>query len=104
MMSVPVMSAGIRSGVNWIRLKLKIQNLGESLDQERLGKTRDARNHRMGPDHQRNHDLIDHVILGNDHFSEFFQKASVSCPEFFNQLRITKTVCCSVMCAPLLIR
>ena len=43
MISVPVMSAGIKSGVNWMRLKFEMQNLRDGCDQQRLGQTRARR-------------------------------------------------------------
>ena len=42
MMLVPMMSAGIRSGVNWMRLKLQVEHLGQRADQQRLAQARHA--------------------------------------------------------------
>ena len=44
MISVPVMSAGIRSGVNWIPLKREIENTGDSFDEQGFCQARDAGN------------------------------------------------------------
>ena len=41
--SVPVMSAGIRSGVNWTRRELQVHRLAQAGDQQRLGQARHAR-------------------------------------------------------------
>ena len=40
--SVPVMSVGIRSGVNWMRLNLSEQRLRQAGDEQRLGQARHA--------------------------------------------------------------
>ena len=66
----------------------QVQNLRESFDQKRFCQARNSRNHGMSPDHQRNHHLVNHVILGNDDLSEFLQDIAMSCAEFFHQLRI----------------
>ena len=39
---VPIRSAGIRSGVNWIALELQVQRLGQRPDQQRLAQPRHA--------------------------------------------------------------
>ena len=43
MMSVPVMSEGIRSGVNWMRLNSRPRMVREGPHQQRLGGARQAR-------------------------------------------------------------
>ena len=42
MMFVPMMSAGIRSGVNWMRLNAQVDDVGERADQQRLAQARHA--------------------------------------------------------------
>ena len=64
------MSEGIRSGVNWMRLKLKPKRLGERGDQQRLGQPRHADEQRMPAAEQRDQQLLDHRLLPDDHLAE----------------------------------
>ncbi len=67
MMSVPVMSDGIRSGVNWMRRNSRPSVWRERPDQQRLGGARQAGDQAMAADEQRDHHLLDHFVLADDH-------------------------------------
>jgi hypothetical protein len=42
----------------------------------------------LGTDHERDHGLLDHLVLRDDDFAQFFQNLPVSDAEFFDQGRI----------------
>ena len=63
------MSAGIRSGVNWIRLNDEIEDLRDGLDQQRLREAGHARDQAVPAREERDQDLIDDVILADDHLA-----------------------------------
>ena len=66
MTSVPVMSDGIRSGVNWMRLKLRSSASAEGLDHERLGQAGHADQQGMAAGEDGGEDLVDHLLLADD--------------------------------------
>ena len=53
------MSAGIRSGVNWMRWNLQVKNLRDRSDQQRLGQARRAGDQAMPARKQRDEDLLE---------------------------------------------
>ena len=68
--SVPVMSAGIRSGVNWIRLNDRSRISRERLDQQRLRQTGHAGEQAVPAGEERHQDLVDDVVLPDDHLAD----------------------------------
>ena len=68
--SVPVMSAGMRSGVNWMRLKREVQRPAQRADHQRLGQPRHAFQQAMAPAEQRNQQFLDHLGLADDHLAQ----------------------------------
>ena len=66
MISVPVMSLGIRSGVNWIRRELQVQGLGQRRDGQRLRQARHADRQAMSPREDADEHLLDHLVLADD--------------------------------------
>ena len=66
MISVPVMSAGIRSGVNWMRLNDRFERAAERADHQRLGQARHAFQQAMAAAEQRDQQLLDHLVLADD--------------------------------------
>ena len=74
--SVPVMSAGIRSGVNWMRLKLRFSVRLKRADHQRFGQPRHAFQQAMSPAEQRNQQLLDHFVLADDHLAELLDDLS----------------------------
>ena len=63
-MSVPVMSAGIRSGVNWMRLKDRSQDLRDGADQQRLGQAGHADQQTVPAAEQGDQELLDDFASG----------------------------------------
>jgi hypothetical protein len=63
MMSVPVMSAGIRSGVNWIRLK-EVEGLGHRGNQQGLGQAGHPHQQRVAAGEQADGELLDDLDPG----------------------------------------
>ena len=66
MISVPVMSLGIRSGVNWMRLKRERQRLGQGVDHQRLGQAGHADQQRVAAGQDGRQDPLDHLLLPHD--------------------------------------
>jgi hypothetical protein len=63
---VPVTSAGIRSTVNWMRLKLRVQRLGERADDERLPDARHALDEHVSAGEEGGEDRVDRVRVADD--------------------------------------
>ena len=59
-----MMSAGIRSGVNWMRFQSSPSTMPERLDQPGLGETRHADQQAMAAGQQRHQRLLDHLRPG----------------------------------------
>ena len=64
--SVPVMSDGIRSGVNWMRLKLEVERLGDGLDHQRLGQAGHADQQGVAAGEDGGEDPVHHLVLADD--------------------------------------
>ena len=65
-MSVPVMSDGIRSGVNWMRLNFSSSTLRQRRDQQRLRQAGHADDQAVAADEQRLQHELDDVGLADD--------------------------------------
>ena len=65
--SVPVMSDGIRSGVNWMRLEVEGEALREGADHERLGEAGHPFEHAVPAAEHGDEQLLDHLVLADDH-------------------------------------
>jgi hypothetical protein len=63
------MSAGMRSGVNWIRER-QIEDLGERLDEQRLRQAGDAGDQAVASSEQRHQHLIDDLVLADDDLAQ----------------------------------
>ena len=63
---MPVMSDGIRSGVNWMRVELQLEHLRQRLDQQRLGQAGHADDQAVAADEQRQQHQLDDVVLADD--------------------------------------
>ena len=63
---MPVMSDGIRSGVNWMRLKATSRIWADRRDHERLGQARHADQQAMPAGEDGGEDLLDDVRLADD--------------------------------------
>ena len=66
MMSVPVMSDGIRSGVNWMRENFRSSTARQRVDQQRLGQPGHADDQAVAADEERQQHLVDDVVLTDD--------------------------------------
>ena len=69
--SVPVMSAGIRSGVNWMRWNLRWKISRDAFDEQRLGQARRAGDQAMAAGKQGDEQLLDHLLLADDDLGQF---------------------------------
>ncbi len=65
-MLVPMMSAGIRSGVNWIRLKSSDDGVGEGPHQQGLAQARHAFQECVPADEQAGQDAVDDLVVADD--------------------------------------
>ena len=66
MISVPVMSPGMRSGVNWMRLNERSQRVRERADEERLGQAGHADEQGVAAREQRHQQPLDGLVLPDD--------------------------------------
>ena len=67
--SVPVMSEGIRSGVDWIRLNTSDMSAPASY-QERLGQTGHAHQQAVPARKHGDHHLVDHLVHADDDLAD----------------------------------
>ena len=67
MISVPVMSLGIRSGVNWMRLNFRCRARARGGDGQRLGQAGHADRQAVAAGEQADQHLLDHLLLADDH-------------------------------------
>ena len=72
------MSLGIRSGVNWMRLKFERQAIGQRADHQRLGQPGHAFEHAMAAGEDGDQQLLDHFVLADDHAGDLLAQAPVS--------------------------
>ena len=63
---VPVMSEGIRSGVNWMRLKPRSRIRGQRADHQRLRQPRHALQQAVPAGEDGGEHLLDHLVLPDD--------------------------------------
>ena len=70
MMSVPVMSDGIRSGVNWMRVNLRSRTLRERVDEQRLREAGHADEEAVAAGEERDEHLLDDVVLPDDELAQ----------------------------------
>ena len=69
-MFVPRMSAGIRSGVNWMREKSQVERLGQRAHQQRLAQARHAFEQAMAADEQAGEHAVDDFVVPDDHAAD----------------------------------
>ena len=67
MISVPVMSLGIRSGVNWMRLNFRCSARARVATVKRLGQARHADRQAVAAGEEADQHLLDHLLLADDH-------------------------------------
>ena len=61
-----MMSAGIRSGVNWMRWKLQVQRLGERAHEQRLAQARHAFEQHVAAGDHGDDRMLDDLLLADD--------------------------------------
>ena len=74
MISVPVMSLGIRSGVNWIRVNRSCSAWAKRRNGQRLGQPRHADRQAMAAGKDADQHLLDHLVLADDHLVDLAQQ------------------------------
>ena len=70
MTSVPMMSDGIRSGVNWIRLNLRSTASASVLISSVLARPGHAAQQAVAAGEERDQDLVDDALLADDDLGE----------------------------------
>ena len=83
--SVPVMSAGIRSGVNWMRWKLQVEQLGQRPHQQRLGQPGRAGQQAVPARQHRGQQLIDRLGLPDDDLAQLGADARPRRPQLLDR-------------------
>ena len=76
-MSVPVMSEGIRSGVNWMRLNCSDIDLGQGIDDGGLGQARHPHEQPVPARQNADQQLFDDDVLADDDLGQFGAEVSV---------------------------
>ena len=74
-MIVPVMSAGSRSGVNWMRENVALMRLRQRLDRERLREARHALDQAVAAGQKADQHALDHVALADDDLADLGEHA-----------------------------
>ncbi len=69
MMSVPVMSDGMRSGVNWMRRNCEAERVGDGAHHQCFRRARHAGQQAMAADEDGDQDLVEHFLLADDHLA-----------------------------------
>ena len=87
-MSVPVMSIGIRSGVNWMRLNLQRHRLGQLADHQRLGQPGHAHQQGVPAGEQADRQPLDDVVLADDHPAQLLAQPGINFAEPVDGLHI----------------
>ena len=86
--SVPVMSAGMRSGVNWMRWNFRWKICAMRFHEQRLGQPGRAGDQAMAAGEEGDEQLLDHLLLADDDFAQL----AFDCTRPW---RICSTVCWS---------
>ncbi len=81
------MSEGIRSGVNWIRLKPTSRIRAIELTIKRLGQPRHADQEHVPSREDRRQDQLDHLALTDDDLVELRDHHVARVPKFVEKLR-----------------
>ena len=85
-MFVPRMSAGIRSGVNWMRVNLQVERLGERAHQQRLAQARHAFQQAVAADEQARQHAVDDVVVADDHAADLLVHRRVATAKLLRPL------------------
>ena len=79
------MSDGIRSGVNWMRLNLSVDRIGERLDEQRLRQARHAAKETVPAREQTSEDLTANLTLPDDDATNFAVQSGDELRGFFER-------------------
>ena len=82
------MSAGIRSGVNWMRLNLQRQRVGQRADHQRLGQARHAHQQAMPAGEHGDQQFLDHLLLADDDLAQLVGDAAKRFVEFLHRFDV----------------
>jgi len=77
MTSVPVMSLGMRSGVNWMRLKPSESESASERIISGLGQAGTPTNRQCPRAKERHQQLLDDIMLADDHFGKLGDDAAI---------------------------
>ena len=99
-MFVPRMSAGIRSGVNWMRLNFRFERLGQRADQQRLAQARHAFQQAVPADEHARQHAVDDVVVADDHPADLLLDRRIALAKLLRLLlhRLADTHECSSRC------
>ena len=89
-MSVPVMSDGIRSGVNWMRLNDRCRISRERADQQRLGQPRHADEQAVAAAEDGHQELLDDLVLADDDLADLVGHPLVGGGDFLDRLNFRR--------------
>ena len=81
------MSEGIRSGVNWMRVKPSSRRMGQGVHQQRLGQPGHAHQQAVAAGKERVERRLDGVLLADDHLGHFLLEQAHSRRELVEHLR-----------------
>ena len=97
MISVPVMSAGIRSGVNWMRLNDRFSDAGQRADHQRLGQAGHAFQQAVAAAEEGDQQLLDHLVLADDDLGQLREDLFAGVAQLANGGRIVSAEAWSVI-------
>ena len=75
---MPVMSEGIMSGVNWMRLKERLEDPGDGADEQGLGQAGHAHEQDVSAGKESDQELFNHEILADDRLADLVANLPVS--------------------------
>ena len=84
---MPVMSIGIRSGVNWMRLNLSDIVSASLLTISVLASPGTPIKQRVPAGEQADRQPLDHVVLADDHPAQLLAQPGIGIPQMIDRLR-----------------
>ena len=85
---MPVMSIGIRSGVNWMRLNFSDIVSASLLTSKRLGQAGHAHQQRMAAGEEADRQPLDDVALADDDLAQLLAQPGVDVPQLVDRLDV----------------
>ena len=83
---VPITSAGIRSGVNWMRLNFRFSACGQRADQGGLAQAGHAFEQRVAADEQAGEHAVDDLLVADDRLGDLRLHGAVVAAEVLAEL------------------